>query len=198
MTIEVDARGFGCPKPVILTKNAIEKASGAPVLTIVDNEIAVKNVERMASNLNYNTTVEEKNGDFYIHIFNQDGCCADANAEGNAADESEWLLLITNDKLGGGVDELGEILMKGYFYALTESKPYPKAILFMNKGVTLSVEDSPVLEYIEFLERSGVEILVCGTCLDFYNLKSKLRVGNVSNMYTIVEKMNKASKVINF
>jgi selenium metabolism protein YedF len=87
--------------------------------------------------------------------------------------------------------------MKSYTYALTETAPLPKAILFLNSGVKLTSDGSLVLENIKKLEESGVEIVSCGTCLDFYHLKDKLMVGIIGNMYSIIEKMNSAGKVIN-
>jgi selenium metabolism protein YedF len=86
--------------------------------------------------------------------------------------------------------------MKGFIYTLTESKPYPKALLFVNSGVRLTTEGAEVIGYLRQLEGEGVEILSCGTCLDYFNLKNKLLVGGVSNMYTIVEKMNGAKNTI--
>ena len=86
--------------------------------------------------------------------------------------------------------------MKGFTYTLLEVKPLPKAILFMNGGILLTIQNSPVLENLQKLEISGVEILSCGTCLDYYDVKDKLAIGTVTNMYTIVEMMAAASKVI--
>jgi len=104
--------------------------------------------------------------------------------------------MVRNDKLGDGDAQLGEILMKGYMYTLTENKPYPKSILFVNRGVFLAVEGSEVLDHIRTLESEGVEILSCGTCLDYYHIKDKLSVGGVSNMYTIVDTMNNAKNTV--
>ncbi len=106
------------------------------------------------------------------------------------------VIIIGNDKFGKGNDELGEILIKGYIYSLMECAPFPKAILFLNAGVKLTVESSPVVDNLRILESKGVEILSCGTCLDFYNLKDKLCVGGVSNMYAMVEMMNNANNTI--
>ncbi|SHH32790.1 sulfurtransferase-like selenium metabolism protein YedF [Clostridium grantii] len=111
--------------------------------------------------------------------------------------ESDNLVIsITDDVLGGGDMELGKTLMKSYIYALTEVDPKPNTIIFINKGVFLATENSPVLESLKTLEDQGVEILSCGTCLNFYELKEKLMAGTVSNMYTIVEKLNKARNSI--
>lgn len=106
------------------------------------------------------------------------------------------IYVITQDTLGHGKVELGEVLMKGFIYTLLEIKPMPKAILFMNGGILLTVEGSPVIGNLEKLEQAGVEILSCGTCLDYFEVKDKLAIGGITNMYTIVEMMSAASKVI--
>jgi len=194
MMIKVDARGFGCPTPVIMTKNAIEEAKDEEVLTIVDNEVAKENVKRLAEKLNYQTSVKENGNNYYITITKK--VTEKADIKRAVAPTGDWVLLITSDRMGEGAETLGRILIKGYFYALTETKPYPKSILFINSGVNLTTEGSEILEYLQLLESNGVEILSCGTCLDFYDLKSKLSVGKITNMYTIVEKMNEVLKVV--
>ncbi len=106
------------------------------------------------------------------------------------------VLVVGGDKLGDGDDKLGEILIKSYMFSLEKCPPYPKTILFLNSGVKLVVENSPVLDNLRAMESQGVEILSCGTCLDYYNLKDKLCVGGVTNMYAIVEMMNNAYNTI--
>ena len=119
-----------------------------------------------------------------------DACCVRETCLNND------VIYVSTDKMGQGADDLGKILIKGYFYALTEVKPYPKTLIFVNSGVYLTTEGSEVLEYLKTLADQGVEIVSCGTCLDFYHLKDKLAVGSITNMYSIVEKMNGADKVI--
>lgn len=193
--VEVDARGLDCPKPVIKTKKAIESAGVDNVLTIVDNQIAKENVSKLATSLNCNFTVEEIGSDFYIDIYKGELLAKEIMPEKKPS-IYETVIVVGKDKLGEGNDELGEVLMNGYFYTLTEVEPYPKAILFLNGGVNLTIEGSKVLEHLRILESQGVEILSCGTCLDYYMAKDKLAVGGVSNMFTIVEHMNKAKNTI--
>ncbi len=188
---EIDARGLACPQPVILTKKALEEMSEGEVLTIVDNITARENVSRLASNLNYEFEITEDKGCHHIKIKKT------AGAQKEILKDDSIAIVITTDKLGQGAEELGKVLMKSYTYALTETKPLPKAIMFLNSGVKLTAEGSEVLENIRKLEASGVEIISCGTCLDYYQLKEKLQVGIVGNMYMIIEKMNAAGKVIN-
>jgi selenium metabolism protein YedF len=99
--------------------------------------------------------------------------------------------------MGRGDAELGHILIRGFFHTLGEVEPLPDTIIFFNSGVKLVVEDSPVLEDLQNLCGRGIEILACGTCLGHYDLKDKIAVGEVSNMYTIAETMLGAGKVIN-
>lgn len=198
MKKEVDARKQACPKPVIMTKKALDDISDGVVTTIVDNEVAKENVSKLAKSLNFEYTVEKgQEGEYYIHITK--GEVAEEANESNACTPNTFkdtVILFGTDKLGEGSDELGNILMKGYIYTLTESIPFPSALLFLNNGVRLTVEGSPVLDDLRKLQSEGVEILSCGTCLDFYNLKDKLSVGEVTNMYTIVEKMKNATNTI--
>lgn len=105
-------------------------------------------------------------------------------------------IFISSNKMGNGNDELGEVLMKGFIYTLTESKPYPKSILLVNSGVKLSTENYDTIGNLKILEEAGVEILSCGTCLDYYGLKESLKVGSVTNMYTIVDTMKNSSQTI--
>lgn len=188
---EIDARGLVCPQPVILTKKALEEIEEGEVVTIVDNITARENVSRLAANLNYECEVSDENGCHYIKIKKAPG------REKNVGKEDSIVIVITSDKLGQGEEELGKVLMKSYTYALTETTPLPKAVMFLNSGVKLTSEGSEVLDNIKKLESSGVEIISCGTCLDYYKLKEKLQTGIVGNMYSIIEKMNSAGKVIN-
>ena len=98
--------------------------------------------------------------------------------------------------MGRGSDDLGRTLMKGFIYAVSQLETLPKTILFYNGGAKLTVEGSPVLDDLKGLAEQGVEILTCGTCLDHYGIKDQLAVGEVTNMYVIVEKMEQAVRVV--
>lgn len=188
---EIDARGLVCPQPVILTKKALEEITEGELVTIVDNVTAKENVSRLAENLGCEYEISDEKGCHYIKIKKA------AVMQKQKVNDDSIVIVITADKLGQGAEELGKVLMKSYTYALTETTPLPKAVIFMNSGVKLTVKGSEVLENIKKLESSGVEIISCGTCLDFYQLKDKLEVGIVGNMYSIIEKMNSVGKVVN-
>jgi selenium metabolism protein YedF len=110
--------------------------------------------------------------------------------------KSNTIVVVSSDRMGTGNDELGKVLIKGFLFAVSQLEELPKTILFYNGGATLTAEGSDSLEDLKAMEAQGVEILTCGTCLDYYGLKEKLAVGSVTNMYHIVETMQAATNVI--
>ncbi|KPU42937.1 SirA-like protein [Oxobacter pfennigii] len=186
----IDCRGLACPKPVILTKKELDAEEDTEVTTIVDNDVAVQNLKKFAESIGGKSKMEEKEGFFYVTITKTGDRCIISD------DDKNLVIFAGTDKLGSGDDKLGEALMKSYMFALCEADTIPKTIVFVNSGVKLTTEGSAVLESLEKLQSRGVEIMSCGTCLDFYNLKEQLKIGAITNMYTIVEKMNNASNTI--
>ncbi len=106
------------------------------------------------------------------------------------------VVLITGDRFGTGDKQLGEILMKAFLNTLWDTEPGPEKIIFINDGVWMTTEGSEVLDALNLLEKAGVEILSCGTCLDYYNLREKLKVGQITNMKATVASLLAADKVI--
>jgi selenium metabolism protein YedF len=195
MSKVVDARGLACPQPVILTRNALQESDA--VTTIVDNETSKSNVSRMAAKQGYQADVEEREDGIYVHLTKGEEAAKEAEALPLAAPASGPLVLtVPSDIMGRGDEELGGILVRAFFHTLGEVKPLPDAIIFFNSGVKLVVEGSPVVEDLQALKGRGVEILACGTCLGHFELKDKVAVGEVSNMYTIAETMLGAGKVV--
>ncbi len=121
-----------------------------------------------------------------------------AHREGEGAPEPGPIVLaISGDVMGLGDEELGRVLLRNHLHALSEVTPQPDVLIFFNSGVLLAVEDSPALDDLAALVARGVKILLCGTCLGHFDLKEKVAVGEISNMYTITETMLRAGKVIN-
>lgn len=194
MFIEIDARGLACPKPVINTKKELDKIESGIVVTTVDNEIAKENILKLAKSLNCETKIlKEEINLISIEIKKGENVIIEEK-KGDSLDDT--CVFISSDKMGSGNDELGDVLIKGFIYTLTEAKPYPKNILLVNGGVKLSTENEATIENLKILEEAGVEILSCGTCLDYYGLKEKLQVGSVTNMYTIVDILKNSSNTI--
>lgn len=188
--VKVDAIGQVCPVPIIMTKNALKDIEEGQVEVSVDNRISLENLQKMSKEMGYDYTVEES-GDIFKIVINK-------MRESVELRESEENTVVVIDSLhmGKGDIELGRILMKGFIYTLSEIEELPKTILFYNEGVKLAIEGAESLQDLKSLEERGVEILSCGTCLNFYGITEKLRVGSVTNMYTILERQMKATRVI--
>ena len=194
MRIEVDARGLACPQPVIKTKKELDNIKDGIVITIVDNEIAKENVLKLAKSMNCNVSHSIKDDLHYIEIRKgEEDIVIEEISKENIDDRT---IYISSEKMGNGNDELGEVLIKGFIYALTEVKPYPKNIIFVNSGVKLATINEATVENLKVLEGYGVNIISCGTCLDYYNLKDKLQVGSITNMYNIVEMFTNSQNTI--
>lgn len=185
----VDARGLACPRPVMLTKEALRQSDS--VTCIVDNPTARDNVSRLAAKEGCRVTEKEEQGAFYLQLTRDrtTGSCQPMTP-------TLTVMLIGSDKMGRGSDELGGILVRSMLHTLAEGDRRPTTLILLNSGVKLVTADSPVLEDLQLLESQGVEILACGTCLDYYELKERVAVGQVSNMYSIVELMLDADNVI--
>lgn len=207
--IKVDAMGDTCPIPVVKTKNAIKELKGSgEVQTLVDNEIAVQNLTKMANQKGYGVKSQKLGEGKYEVIMTISDGNADAIATtGDSAEEEQivcypdarkknTVVVLASATMGAGDEELGEILMKGFIYALSQQEELPTTILLYNGGAKISCEESPSLEDLRSLEAQGVEILTCGTCLNHYGLTDKLKVGDVTNMYVIAEKMTQADLIV--
>ncbi len=200
MAIEIDARGLPCPQPVTKTKDALEKAKGDSLTVIVSTAESRDNVVRF---LTYSGAVidrvDDKAGEFYIYTREISGSVkAGANPDEYTCTPvgTGTTVFINKDRIGHGSDELGQNLMKAFIATIKDLSVQPKTICFMNSGVKLTVQDAETLPHLKELEEKGIEFLVCGTCLGYFNLKEKIAVGRISNMYDISETMLKSSKVI--
>ncbi len=201
MTKIIDAMGKACPMPVIMAKKEIEANHDSFIIT-VDNAIAVENLKKLATSQNYDAAVSGSGERFEVR-FITDGreipeIEMNVMPDGSSAafGTGKWVVFMGKDYIGEGDYELGNALVKMFFYTLSQADDVPESILFMNSGVKLPSLDEQVVAHLQALEDRGVKILVCGTCLDYYKLKDNLKIGEISNMYDITEKMSAASKVI--
>ena len=202
--IKVNAIGDACPIPVVKTLNAIKELKGADVIeTLVDNETAVQNLIRMADKKGCKVNAEKiSDNEFKVVIeVGEAALAAPIDTENVVCElpkngKKNTVVVISSKAMGHGGDELGTALMKGFIFALSQQETLPTTILFYNGGANIPVEGSVSLEDLKNLEAQGVEILTCGTCLNFYGLTEKLAVGEVTNMYTIVEKMTGADLIV--
>ena len=201
-TIIVDAVGEQCPIPVVKALRALREMTEPGTLEVrVDNETAVQNLTRMAAGQKLPVRAEKQGERLFavtVEVAEPLGQAPAEEPEMVCRPDARGGLLVAvdTDAMGRGSEELGRTLMKGFLYAVSQLPQLPSVMLFYNGGARLTTEGSDSLEDLKSLEAQGVEILTCGTCLNYYGLTEKLAVGGVTNMYTIVEKLAGAGKVI--
>jgi selenium metabolism protein YedF len=192
---EIDCRGMACPQPVITTKKALEEMEQGEFIVIVDNPAARDNVERFARSQGCSVDIKEEGHDFHLRI--QKGKSSRPVEPSQEEKKLQKVVVYINSHLMGiGEEALGEILMRSFLKTLVDIEKKPSRLILVNSGVRLSSEGSEVLETLQALSEKGVEILSCGTCLDFYGLKEKLKVGKISNMYDIAQSLLEADRLI--
>lgn len=188
----IDARGLSCPQPVLLTRKGLQE--NEQITTIVDSETAQQNVARMAEKAGCRVQMEKRDDGIYLNIV-RGIPLPDATTVGSCTPAAGPLVLtVSSEFMGRGDEMLGNILMRAFFHTLGEVQPSPDTIIFLNSGVKLTVAGSPILEDLQALADRGIQMLVCGTCLGHYELKDKVAVGEVSNMYSIAEVLLAAGK----
>lgn len=214
--ITINAIGDTCPIPVVKTKKAIEKLEKPDTVeTLVDNEIAVENLKKMASQMGFAVSDSKINSGYSVKITVDDidkindnkmsATNAKANSIKTGADDmvscniknsGEKVVVIKSEFMGDGDNELGKVLIKGFIYALSQQDELPQTMLFYNGGAKITSEGSESIEDLKALEEKGVKIFTCGTCLNYYGLTEKLCVGEATNMYEITKKMTEASLIV--
>lgn len=192
---KIDALGQACPLPVIETKKALREHE--VVETLVDNEIATQNLKKMAEQLGYIYQMNQDAPNHYTVVISKGN--ADLTEEAPevvepVATTDDYIVVVDTNVMGRGSDELGKNLLKGFIYSLTEQDVLPEKVIFYNGGVQLVVEESDSLEDLAGLAEQGVEIYACGACLNFYDLTPA--VGEITNMYRIVEMLRQAPRIV--
>ncbi|WP_421901868.1 sulfurtransferase-like selenium metabolism protein YedF [Maridesulfovibrio sp.] len=204
MSVKIDCKGLPCPQPVLKCKNAIESDNPAKIKIIVDNEAAKENVSRFMKTKGYEVSIKDKDGFFVVK--GKKDVSAESSAECEVcevmSDEelsnvgSKTLVFLNSEVLGSGDDKLGAGLMFNFISTLPELGDSLWRIIMVNGAVKLATEGSKCLDKLQELEKAGVSILVCGTCLDHFDLLDKKKVGETTNMLDVVTSMQLASKVI--
>ena len=195
---EIDARGLACPAPVLQTKAVLQEESLNDVRVVVDNAASQQNVQRFLESQGFQTTLEQVGPD-YVVIGSCDSMSSAQKqpASTPSSDTRKIMIVCASDRLGFGDDSLGLKLMVNFLRTLKEMGDDLWRLVFVNNGVKLTIEGSDVLDDLKNYEKSGIKILVCGTCLDHFNLLDSKQVGETTNMLDIVTAMQLADKVIN-
>ena len=199
----VDTKGQLCPAPLIAARKALkETVDGDSFIVLTDNKTSFDNLSRFLSDNKAKFVVIESEGVWTLTVTKKNGLGSDIKAEEYCApvishfEKGNYVVAITSDKMGDGDAELGHLLIGNFIKALKDLDRLPQHIVFYNKGVTLVAKDSQVIEHIKDLEKMGVEIHLCGTCVNFYKLENNIAVGTLSNMYSIAEIMSSAGNVV--
>jgi selenium metabolism protein YedF len=195
---EIDARGLACPAPVLQTKAALQEESPNGVRVVVDNAASQQNVQRFLEFQGFQTALEHVGAD-YVVIGNCDLMpSAQPQPAAETHDEAKKIMVMcATDRLGFGDDTLGRKLMVNFLRTLKEMGDELWRLVFVNNGVKLTSEGSEVIDDLKAYESVGLTILVCGTCLEHFNLLEKKQVGETTNMLDIVTAMQLADRVIN-
>lgn len=200
MSTIINAKGRPCPMPVIMAKKALDLS--ADVTIEVDNKVSADNVSAFGKTRGYAVNCTEVSGVFSVRI-TRDETVQPININAPSCEDmtqlfekGSFVCALTSECMGRGDDELGRVLMKSFLFALRESDDKPETIVCYNSGVKLAREDSPVLDDLKALEDSGVSVLVCGTCVNFFELTGKIGAGKISNMYDILTVLSAAGRTV--
>lgn len=208
MTTDINALGLACPQPLLKTKQAVDQLHPPRLTVRVDNEAAVENVSRFLKTRGYEPTASGQGDDFTITAIQTSGhgqgteksmkaeSAAVVPGDDSLETHQKILVFIATDRMGFGDDDLGRKLMISFIKTLGEMGDDLWRLVFVNNGVKLTINGSPVLETLQEYDRQGVSILVCGTCLSHFDLLKEKQVGDTTNMLDIVTSVQLAQKVI--
>lgn len=187
---KLDLRGKGCPIPVIETKNLLESKHVEQIEIVIDNPVSCENVRRFLGSRGYATTVLQEGG-----LYRVEGILEETPVQYEKA-RKKTLVYIDGETMGRGSEELGKVLMRSFLNTLKELEIHPWRVIFLNSGVKLATTGSEYIDVLKDVENLGIEIISCGTCLDYFHLKEKIGVGRISNMFEIMSSFNEATNVI--
>ena len=202
----VDARGKLCPQPLMMTRKAVmESSKNEEIEIVMDNETACSNVETYLTESNVKYSVSSNNEEQHISFVVDGEEKIDANKEivcpipekkiKNNIREG-YVVAIKSEYMGEGDVELGELLLRAYINTLSENDFLPQTIILYNNGVKIALSDRDTSRSLEEMEKKGVELILCGTCIDFYKLKPEIKIGKISNMFVIADKLSKAINIV--
>jgi len=201
--IQLECQGLPCPQPVLKCKKAIEIQAPLKISINVDNEAAKENVSRFLNTQGYETTIENHGSDFVVSgtksVISNNECdiCTELNDDVIAdLGNQKILVFIASNVIGSGDDDLGEKLMYSFLLTLREMGNDLWRVVIVNGGVKLAVPESPCMKELQKLEKEGISVLVCGTCLEHFGLTGRQKIGEVTNMLDIVTSFQLATKTI--
>jgi len=204
MSEMINAKGLACPQPVILTKKALD--TNDEVTVLVDNTTALENIKRFASASGCAVEVKEDSDNIFSikitkgqtsqHIEEDTAAEYIVQESASSSVRGPSVFVISSNAMGKGNDELGKILMKSFIHTIIDVEHGPDILILYNTGVKLATADYGVVDDLKALEAKGVKILVCGTCVNFFELSGKIQAGHLSNMYEIAGTLSTAGRIV--
>ncbi|HKK41458.1 MAG TPA: sulfurtransferase-like selenium metabolism protein YedF [Bacteroidales bacterium] len=199
----VDTKGQLCPAPLIGTRKALrESAEGDSFIVIIDNKTSLDNVKRFLRDNNTLFEVSEKEGIWEVTITKSEAELSNENVEDYCTtgiahfEKGDFVIAVTSDKMGEGDEELGKLLMVNFIKAVKDLDKLPAKMVFYNRGVTLAVKGSETAKDLDDIEKMGVELLFCATCVNYYKLEKEIETGIQSNMFVIAEALASAGNIV--
>lgn len=199
----VDTKGQFCPAPLIAAKKALrETVSGESFILLTDNQTSFDNLSRFLKDNNADFQVSKDGEVWSLTITRSEGSVSEVRAEDYCApsithfEKGNYIVVISSDKMGEGDEELGHLLMVNFIKAIKDLDKLPLKIVFYNKGVMVATNNSPVIDHLKDLEKMGVGLLLCATCVNHYSLAESIGAGTLSNIYTIAEVMTSGVNII--
>lgn len=191
----INCIGKVCPLPVIETRNQLKEVK--ELETLVDNEIAVQNLKKLALQLGAKVeSNKDEDGFYHVYFQTENIDSNDVEPQIDQKKEEYYNVIVGSNKMGNGDSKLGESLMQTFLFTLSQQDQLPKNLIFYNSGVKLVTRNSSVLPELENLEKAGVKVAACGVCLNYYGLTDEVVIGEVTNMYRIVEAMHEYDRTI--
>lgn len=199
----VDTKGQQCPAPLIATRKALKEIkTGESFKVFIDNKTSFENVSRFLRDNKTEFKVVEKEGIWTLTVTKSTATGTEVKAEDYCTTDvphfkqGDFVIAFTSDRMGEGDAELGNLLIVNFIKAIKELEFLPSKMVFYNNGVKLGAPGSPVYEYLKEIESMGVGLLFCGTCVNFYSLQEKVKIGTMSNMFDIAQVMANAGNIV--
>jgi selenium metabolism protein YedF len=199
----VDTKGQLCPAPLIAAKKALkETPAGESFVILTDNQTSFDNLSRFLKDNKADFQVSESGGVWTLTTRKTTSNVIQPKTEEYCTSsishfqKGDFVIVISSDKMGEGDDQLGHLLMANFIKALKDLDKLPQKMVFYNNGVRLATKSSPVIEHLRDLEKMGVDLMLCATCVNYYSLESAIGAGTLSNMYTIADVMASTGNII--
>lgn len=196
----VDLRNLTCPEPVLRTKRLFDNPSIEAAEVLVDDEVSVRNLERLSKYLKASVSSKKTDNGFQVTISKLTSTSLDKQPQTTTSDraqnKSTTVVFLSKDTFGEGDEEFSRTLLNLFLQTLLETGQRPQAILMANSGVKLMAKSSAVLKVLQDFHNDGVEVAACGLCVDYYGLKEDIPVTQITNMFAICEYLTSAEKIL--